>query len=88
MKESIKLLNEQADYMSHIFEEGKIGSVIYNSCALVHRIAIDALQELNEKDATIATLRKALEEAKAKLTWNSYESEQIINTALGEGDKE
>lgn len=60
MKESIKLLNEQADYMSHIFEEGKIGSVIYNSYALVHRVAADALQEINEKDATIKQLKKQL----------------------------
>lgn len=53
MKETIEQLNEQMDYISKIFEDGKIGSVIYNSYALVHQIAIDALQVLTEKDATI-----------------------------------
>ncbi|WP_110929728.1 hypothetical protein [Paenibacillus bouchesdurhonensis] len=50
MKETIKQLNEQMDYISQIFEDGKIGSVIYNSYSLVHQIATDALQQLTEKD--------------------------------------
>lgn len=36
----------------------------------------------------VESLRKALEEAREKLTWNAHESEQIINAALGEGDKQ
>lgn len=53
MKETFEQLNEQMDYITRIFEDGKIGSVIYNSYYLVHQIATDALQQLTEKDATI-----------------------------------
>lgn len=60
MKETIKQLNEQMDYITRIFEDGKIGSVIYNSYYLVHQIATDALRELTEKDATIKRLEERL----------------------------
>ncbi|MNJ32050.1 hypothetical protein D3C77_267050 [compost metagenome] len=41
------------------------------------------VQALVERD----NLRRALEEAREKLTWNAHESEKIINAALGEGDE-
>lgn len=89
MKEDAKLTAEEIKRIYELQAE--------NGYRFISLEAVDVkftFQQLAEKDATIASLRKALEEARAEYSKEVSDSQalhrmvKIIDAALGEGDKE